>query len=134
MVPTPTRQLVARDSGWTGVAYVWDLRTVHFDFDKSDIRTVDASILVENYGRIHLAETQSIKPGITIEGYCDPIGTAEYNLALGTRRAEAAKAYLVKVGADAQQLSTVSYGEENLVTEDPAQFELNRRCEFKVAK
>jgi outer membrane protein OmpA-like peptidoglycan-associated protein len=40
----------------------------------------------------------------------------------------------VKLGADAGQLATISYGEERLVTQDPAQFELNRRCEFKVTK
>lgn len=114
--------------------FQWNLNNIHFDFDKSDIRTGDASILSENYGQISAAAAQNQKPGITIEGYCDPIGTAEYNMALGMRRAEAAKAYLAKLGADAGQLSTISYGEEKLVTQDPAQFELNRRCEFKVAK
>jgi peptidoglycan-associated lipoprotein len=69
---------------------------------------------------------------VTIEGYCDPIGTSEYNMALGMRRAESAKAYLVKLGADMNMFSTISYGEEKLVTQDKAQFELNRRCEFKV--
>jgi outer membrane protein OmpA-like peptidoglycan-associated protein len=47
------------------------------------------------------------------------------------RRAESAKSYLVKLGADANMFTTKSYGEEKLVTQDPAQFELNRRCEFK---
>jgi peptidoglycan-associated lipoprotein len=50
------------------------------------------------------------------------------------RRAEAAKAYLVKLGVDAGQLATISYGEEKLVTQDEAQFEQNRRAEFKVAQ
>jgi peptidoglycan-associated lipoprotein len=74
------------------------------------------------------------KPAVTIEGYCDPIGTSEYNMALGMRRAESAKAYLVKLGADMNMFSTISYGEEKLVTQDKAQFEMNRRCEFKVAE
>jgi peptidoglycan-associated lipoprotein len=114
--------------------FKWNLRNIHFDFDRSDIRTGDAAILSDNYGQISAAASQDKRPGITIEGYCDPIGTAEYNMALGMRRAEAAKAYLVKLGADAGQLSTISFGEEKLVTQDPAQFELNRRCEFKVAQ
>jgi peptidoglycan-associated lipoprotein len=114
--------------------FEWDLKSIHFDFDKSDIRAGEAPILSENCGQIATAEADNQKPSITIEGYCDPIGTAEYNLALGMRRAEATKAYLVKLGADAGQLSPISYGEEKLVTQDPAQFELNRRCEFKVAK
>jgi peptidoglycan-associated lipoprotein len=112
----------------------WNLRTIHFDFDRSDIRTGDAVILTDNYGQISAAEADDQTPDITIEGYCDPIGTAEYNMALGMRRAEAAKAYLVKLGADAGQFTTISYGEEKLVTQDPAQYELDRRCEFKVAK
>jgi len=112
----------------------WDLRTIHFDFDRSDIRTGDASILRDNYGQVRAAAAQGQKPGITIEGYCDPVGTSEYNMALGMRRAEAAKAYLVKLGADSRQLSTISYGEEKLVAQDPDQYELNRRCEFKVGK
>ena len=112
----------------------WNLGTIHFDFDKSDIRTGDASILQGNYDQIRMAAEQNLNPGITIEGYCDPIGTAEYNMALGMRRAEAAKAYLVKLGASADQLDVISYGEEKLVTQDEQQFELNRRCEFKVAE
>lgn len=114
--------------------FKWNLGTIHFDFDRSDIRSGDATILQGNYDQIEAAAAQSQKPGITIEGYCDPIGTAEYNMALGMRRAEAAKAYLVKLGAGADQLATISYGEEMLVTQDETQFELNRRCEFKVAR
>jgi outer membrane protein OmpA-like peptidoglycan-associated protein len=55
-------------------------------------------------------------------------------MALGMRRAEAAKAYLVKLGADMNMFSTISFGEEKLVTQDQAQFEMNRRCEFKVVE
>jgi len=105
-----------------------NLGTIHFDFDKSDIRPGDATILQGNYNQLKMAP----KAQVTIEGYCDPIGTSEYNMALGMRRAESAKAYLVKLGADMNMFSTISYGEEKLVTQDKAQFELNRRCEFKV--
>jgi len=107
-----------------------NLVTIHFDFDKSDIRPGDATILQGNYDQLMKA------PGthVTIEGYCDPIGTSEYNMALGMRRAESAKAYLVKLGADMNMFSTISFGEEKLVTTDPAKYELNRRCEFKVAE
>ena len=110
------------------------LATIHFDFDKSDIRSGDATILQGNYDQLKQATDAGQKPAVTIEGYCDPIGTSEYNMALGMRRAESAKAYLVKLGADAAQLSTISYGEEKLVTTDEAQYELNRRCEFKTAQ
>jgi peptidoglycan-associated lipoprotein len=107
-----------------------NLATIHFDFDKSDIRPGDATILQGNYNMLSKASGTQV----TIEGYCDPIGTSEYNMALGMRRAESAKAYLVKLGADMNMFSTISYGEEKLVAQDKAQYELNRRCEFKVAE
>jgi peptidoglycan-associated lipoprotein len=107
-----------------------NLATIHFDFDKSDIRPGDATILQGNYDVLSKASGTHV----TIEGYCDPIGTSEYNMALGMRRAESARAYLVKLGADMSMFSTISFGEEKLVTTDAAQFEMNRRCEFKVAE
>ena len=107
-----------------------NLATIHFDFDKSDIRSGDATILKGNYDQ--LAKATGVQ--VTIEGYCDPLGTSEYNMALGMRRAESAKSYLVKLGAGMSMFSTISFGEEKLVTQDEAQFELNRRCEFKAAK
>ncbi len=104
-----------------------NLATIHFDFDKSDIRAGDAKILSGDYDQLKQAPNAKV----TIEGYCDPIGTSEYNMALGMRRAESAKSYLVKLGADMNMFSTISFGEEKLVTQDESQFELNRRCEFK---
>jgi peptidoglycan-associated lipoprotein len=109
-----------------------DLVTIHFDFDKSDIRPDDAKTLVGNAKQLLDAVKQNVKPTATIEGYCDPIGTSEYNMALGQRRAESAKAYLVKLGVAADQLSTTSYGEEKLMTTDKTKYEMNRRCEFKT--
>lgn len=71
---------------------------------------------------------------VTIEGHCDERGTSEYNLALGERRAESAKSFLVDLGIAAKRLTTVSYGEENPV--DPRSTEeawaKNRRAHFVV--
>jgi len=111
-----------------------NLAAIHFDFDRSDIRSGDAGILQGNYDQIKTAAGKGQTPAITVEGYCDPVGTSEYNMALGMRRAEAAKAYLVKLGVNAGQLATISYGEEKLVTQDESKFELDRRAEFMVAK
>ena len=111
-----------------------NLVKIHFDFDKSDIRPGDATILQGNYDQLQAAVAANQKPAVTIEGYCDPIGTSEYNMALGMRRAESAKSYLVKLGADMNMFSTISFGEEKLVTNDAAQFEQNRRCEFRVVE
>jgi len=110
-----------------------NLATIHFDFDKYEIRKGDATILQGNSDQLKKAAGMNQTPMVTIEGYCDPIGTSEYNMALGQRRADAAKAYLMKLGVT-NQLSTISYGEEKLVTTDAAQYEMNRRCEFKAAK
>ena len=108
----------------------FNLAAIHFDFDKSDIRPGDATILSGNYDQLKQAPSAQV----VIEGYCDPIGTSEYNMALGMRRAESAKSYLVKLGANMNMFSTVSFGEEKLVTQDESQFELDRRCEFKAAQ
>ena len=70
----------------------------------------------------------------TIEGHCDERGTAEYNLALGDRRAQSTKNFLVDLGIDATRISTVSYGEERPV--DPRSNEeawaKNRRAQFML--
>jgi len=105
------------------------LKVIHFGFDKFDIRPADAKILDDNAAYLR----DNPKATLTLEGYCDPIGTDEYNRGLGLRRANAAKTYLVKAGIDEVRLSVVSYGKEKLVTNDKAQFEMDRRVEF-VAK
>jgi peptidoglycan-associated lipoprotein len=103
------------------------LATIHFDFDKYDIRPGDAKILEGDAA--YLRTNAGLK--LILEGYCDPIGTEEYNRGLGLRRSNAAKAYLVKLDIDGSRLSVISYGKEKLVTTDESQFELNRRVEFK---
>jgi len=108
------------------------LANIYFDFDKSDIRPKDAEILKRNAEQISSVIKAGKKPSVTIEGHCCPIGTSEYNMALGWRRAESAKDYLVKLGIDAGIFKTISYGKERLVETDPAKYHLNRRCEFKL--
>ncbi len=104
---------------------------IHFDFDKSNIRPgEDAQALDEK-----LAILQA-NPGLQIEivGNCDERGSDEYNMALGNRRALAAKQYLVSRGISADRITTRSMGEENPI--DPAHTEdawaQNRRDEFNV--
>ena len=69
---------------------------------------------------------------VRIEGHCDERGTVEYNLALGERRAEAARSYLIDLGIDPDRLTTVSYGEERPAVEgqNEAAWSQNRRDEF----
>lgn len=104
------------------------LEDIHFDFDKSFIRE-DAKPALQR-----VAEALKKSPGasVLIEGHCDERGTAEYNLALGERRAASAKSYLVSLGVKAGALSTVSFGEEKPL--DPGHNEeawaKNRRAHF----
>ena len=102
------------------------LNTVFFDFDESDIRADAAEILQSN------ADMLKLYPEIrvAIEGHCCEIGTAEYNLALGERRAKAARDYLLMLGITPDRLATVSYGEERPL--DRTNLEMNRRSEFVV--
>jgi peptidoglycan-associated lipoprotein len=84
---------------------------IHFDFDKSNIRPDDATLLDTK-----IAILQA-NPGVSISitGNCDERGSDEYNLALGNRRALAAKEYLVNRGISADRITTASNGEENPV-------------------
>ncbi len=84
------------------------LKDIYFDFDKYDVRSVDEEILKENAA--WLKKNPGMK--IQIEGHCDERGTAEYNLALGERRASNTKRYLVLLGIPPDRISTISYGEE----------------------
>ena len=84
------------------------LKDVHFDFDKYNIRPGDAEILKGNADL--LKKYPNVK--IQIEGHCDERGTVEYNLALGERRANSAKNYLLSIGIPTSQLSTITYGNE----------------------
>lgn len=103
-----------------------ELNRINFDFDKYDIRPGDAKILEEN-AKV-LKEHPDVN--ITIEGHCCEIGTAEYNMALGWKRAKATRDYLVNLGIDAKRLSTISYGEERPL--DPRDLPKNRRAEFVI--
>lgn len=84
---------------------------IYFDTDKYNIDSLDQQALAKQ------AQWLMQYPGTraTIEGHCDERGTREYNLALGERRANAAKNYLVSLGVDASRLSTISYGKERPV-------------------
>ena len=82
--------------------------TVHFDYDKYAVLDADKATLQRQAA--WLAKYPNIK--VTIEGHADERGTREYNIALGARRANAVKEYLVSLGVSAARVDTVSYGKE----------------------
>lgn len=106
------------------------LKDAFFDYDKSDLRDDARSALAADAE--WLKRYRSVQ--FLIEGHCDERGTSEYNLALGDRRANAAKEYLVSLGVDASRIKTVSYGKErpfcNQTSEDC--WQQNRRGHFLV--
>jgi peptidoglycan-associated lipoprotein len=102
---------------------------VLFDYDSARIRPSEDSKLEA------VAAYLKANPGkLVIEGHCDERGTAEYNRALGERRALAARDALVKLGVDASRMSTISYGKDRPVDpgHDETAWAKNRRCEFVV--
>jgi OmpA-OmpF porin, OOP family len=108
------------------------LRGVHFDFNKSNLRAGDAAILDE------AGDTLRTHPNVTIDvdGYCDAIGSEEYNLKLSQRRADAVSDYLEEHGTPASQLVPRGFGKTNFVApndtdEGRAQ---NRRVELNPAQ
>lgn len=82
--------------------------TVHFDYDRYDVMDSDKAVLQRQAA--WLGKYPSVR--VTVEGHCDERGTREYNLALGARRANAVKEYLVSLGVSAGRLETISYGKE----------------------
>ncbi len=82
--------------------------TVHFDYNKYDVLDDDRAVLQRQAA--WLAKYPSVR--VTIEGHCDERGTREYNLALGARRANAVKEYLVSLGVSQARVETISYGKE----------------------
>jgi peptidoglycan-associated lipoprotein len=106
------------------------LEPVFFEYDSSQIDTAGQHVLESNAAILK----QNPRWTVTIEGHCDERGSAEYNLALGERRAVAARSYLVSLGISADRLRTVSYGKE--FPFDPGHTEAawakNRRAHFVI--
>ena len=112
--------------------FMKEVRDAYFDYDSAEIRA-DA--------REALQKTAAFLKGypnarVTIEGHCDERGSTEYNLALGDRRANAVKQYLVNLGIPAANLNTVSYGKEKpfCMESTEACWQQNRRGHFVPAK
>lgn len=107
-----------------------ELGDVFYAFDSAVLDMTAQSQLDENVQWM----ADNPEAGIVIEGHCDERGTYEYNMALGERRAESAKNYLLNAGVDPVRIQTVSYGEERPFDpgHDEAAWAKNRRAHFVV--
>ena len=125
------RERMEREAAERARALAAELGTmINFEFDKADIRSADQGTL-DRKAAI-LAANMNVR--IRIAGHADDRGSDEYNLALGNRRAAAAKRYLESTGVDASRMEVVSYGEERPLNPgaDEAAYAQNRRDEFEV--
>jgi peptidoglycan-associated lipoprotein len=109
-----------------------EVQDAYFDLDKADIRA-DARTALMKTGEF-LRSYPQVK--VTLEGHCDERGSTEYNLALGDRRAQAAKDFLVSLGIAADRVQTVSYGKERpfCMDHNEACWQQNRRAHFVLAR
>ena len=111
-------------------AWKSNVKDVFFEYDKAELRSDARMILQENvrYLKEHAGAD------LTLEGHCDERGTDEYNLALGQRRADAVRTYLVDLGVSGTRLKTVSFGEERpfALGSDESAWSQNRRVHFVI--
>jgi peptidoglycan-associated lipoprotein len=124
--PAAARSLSSMEAISRGVAAVTPpgaaLKDVYYQFDSVELESEAIEVLKKN------AEWLKANPKarVEVEGHCDDVGSAEYNLALGAKRAQTAKDFLVNQGVAAERLVTISYGKEA-----PACFELTEECRVR---
>ncbi len=120
--PTP------EGSGMEGSGKLAGFQTVYFDYDSAEIREDSRGGLRQNADKLNAGNLGVV----TVEGHCDERGSTEYNLALGERRANAVKRYLVDLGVPSNNLRTVSFGEERPAVQghDESAWRYNRRGDF----
>ena len=130
--PPPPPPPSSKSSGASLTERVNDLQDAYFDYDKSDIREDARAVLTRNADALRTIFSDFPNSIIVVEGHCDERGSAEYNLGLGDRRAQAAKDFLVQLGVPADKLRTISYGKERPVCTEASEgcWQKNRRAHF----
>jgi len=116
----------------TATAASSPLKDVFFEYDRYDLTSDARTTLRANADWLKSNSSTRVE----IEGHCDERGTNEYNLALGAKRAQAAREFLSTLGIPADRLSTISYGEEIPVCRDPSEscWKQNRRARFVIVQ
>lgn len=126
------RQARLKELSFTQLLTEFNSKAIYFDFDKSELRAEAKDVLKDKADFLRDNPQYSVR----VEGHCDERGTNEYNLALGDRRAHAAKKYLMALGISEDRISTISYGEERPADprSTPEAWDKNRRDEFEAIK
>lgn len=108
------------------------LKTVYFDYNSFELGSAAREIISQNAREMQ--KYPSVK--VFLEGHCDERGTSEYNLALGQKRSDACRAYLVSYGIAPDRISTVSYGRERPAALGTGEsvWAKNRRVEFRPSR
>ena len=124
--------LAQAQNGTLGSGAQGPLSDIHFDYNDSTIRAQDGEILKSNADWLQ----KNANTRVQIEGHCDARGSEEYNIALGAKRAQAAKDYLQTLGIQGDRMSTISYGKELPLCTDQTEdcWEQNRRDHFVVSQ
>ena len=128
--PEPVREDAIASASLDDLNKNSPLKPVFFEYDSDELTAAGQQVLNDNATVMKKYATWAV----TIEGHCDERGTAEYNLALGERRAVNARAYLMSLGIGADRLRTVSYGKEFPfdANHSEAAFSQNRRAHFVI--
>jgi peptidoglycan-associated lipoprotein len=120
----------APNESWIATANWTQLPKVYFDYDRAVIRESERAKLQQ------IADYMMANPshGVLVAGHCDERGTAEYNRALGQRRADAAREYLARLGVNPDRIATISYGKDRPAVTGHGEWawSQNRRAEFGV--
>ncbi len=125
--PTPRKKVIKPSA-----VEAFHPESIHFEFDSAKLLPKAREILDKLAA--FLRKHPQVK--VRIEGNCDERGTEEYNLALGQRRADSAKGYLISHGVSPDRITTISYGEDNPVCfeHNESCWWRNRRCDFRLSE
>lgn len=133
--PTPAPEAAAPTASFSDRLNK-DVKDAYFDYDQSTIREDARGTLTKDADALKSIFNDFSSASVMVEGHCDERGSEEYNLALGDRRATAAKEFLVQLGVSADKLRTISYGKDRpQCTEHTEEcFQLNRRAHFSAGQ
>jgi peptidoglycan-associated lipoprotein len=135
--PAPAPAPVATEHTQQTLAdYLNRLLDAYFDYDKSELRNDAQTALNKNSSELLSLLKEFPNTRFVLEGDCDERGSAEYNLALGDRRAMAAKEFLTQIGVPVVHLTTITYGKERPVCTEHSEdcWQKNRRAHLSVAQ